>query len=199
MQRRLSLFRVVGASKALHAAFAPAPATLVGLISCIAGGVLRDLLFSEVPAVLRTGLYAVPGLLGASVVTLADAAGLQFPWWLAAGALACFILWAVGQRWRLSLPHGVPSNTASHRVNDGSEYVHAPHGCGKRASELELETRVPPGSTSHDYSPDTTNLSASRRSRGTGPRLTRGAAITRSTRGDRLVVGQFGSGFPAGP
>jgi uncharacterized membrane protein YeiH len=114
----LSLFCVVGASTALHAGMAPAPATLVGLISGIGGGVLRDLLFNEVPAVLHTGLYAVPGLLGASVVTVADATGLHSAWWLAAGALACFTLWAAGQRWHLSLPHAVPNNSASRRLDE---------------------------------------------------------------------------------
>ena len=120
----LSLFCVVGASTALHAGMAPAPAILVGLVSCIAGGVLRDLLFHEVPAVLRTGLYAVLGLLGASVVTIAHAAGLHSQWWLASGALACFTLWAVGQRWHLSLPHvSVLSDAATHRLHEGTWYV----------------------------------------------------------------------------
>lgn len=117
----LSLFCVVGASSALHAGMAPTPATLVGLISGIGGGVLRDLLFNEVPAVLHTGLHAVPGLLGASVVTIADATGLHSSWLLAAGALACFTLWAVGERWHLSLPHPVPSNADTNRMNGNAD------------------------------------------------------------------------------
>jgi uncharacterized membrane protein YeiH len=117
----LSLFCVVGASTALHAGMAPAPATLVGLISGIGGGVLRDLLFSELPAVLHTGLYAVPGLLGASVVTITDAIGLHSAWWLAAGALACFTLWAAGQRWHLSLPHAGPSDASTPDRNENPD------------------------------------------------------------------------------
>jgi uncharacterized membrane protein YeiH len=41
-------------------------AVVLGAITGIGGGMLRDILVNEVPSVLQGGLYAVPALLGAS-------------------------------------------------------------------------------------------------------------------------------------
>jgi len=67
----LAAFAVAGALKALGAGTGPMTAVLVGAITAIGGGMLRDLLAGQVPEVLRRELYAVPALLGATVVVLA--------------------------------------------------------------------------------------------------------------------------------
>lgn len=64
----LGLFAVAGASKALAYQLAPVPAALLGMLTGIGGGVVRDLLVAEVPAVLRRDVYAVAALAGATVV-----------------------------------------------------------------------------------------------------------------------------------
>ena len=43
-------------------------AALLGMLTGIGGGMLRDLLLAEVPTVLRSELYAVAALAGAIVV-----------------------------------------------------------------------------------------------------------------------------------
>jgi uncharacterized membrane protein YeiH len=48
---------------------------LVGGITAVGGGLLRDLLSGEVPEVLRRELYALPALAGAAVVVGLDATG----------------------------------------------------------------------------------------------------------------------------
>ena len=54
----LGLFCVTGALKALDYGLGPAPAALMGMVTGIGGGMLRDLLAGRVPAVFRGELYA---------------------------------------------------------------------------------------------------------------------------------------------
>ncbi|RYD47427.1 MAG: trimeric intracellular cation channel family protein, partial [Sphingomonadales bacterium] len=55
----LALFAVAGAEKALSFGLSPVMAALLGMVTGIGGGVARDLLLAEIPAVLRSDLYAV--------------------------------------------------------------------------------------------------------------------------------------------
>ena len=64
----LALFCVTGASIALDHGLAAAPAVILGAITGIGGGVLRDILVRHIPVVLREGLYAIPALIGAAIV-----------------------------------------------------------------------------------------------------------------------------------
>jgi uncharacterized membrane protein YeiH len=77
----LGLFVVSGTAKALDAGLGALPAIVIGCLAGIGGGVLRDLLAGVVPIVLRPAenLYAVPALLGATAVVLADGAGVSGP------------------------------------------------------------------------------------------------------------------------
>ncbi len=71
----LGLFTAAGTSKALDAGLGAVPAIAVGCLTGIGGGVLRDVLVADVPLVLRREVYAVPAILGAIVVTVADGIG----------------------------------------------------------------------------------------------------------------------------
>lgn len=72
----LGVFAVNGALVALAVGAAPLTATIVGGVTAIGGGLLRDLLVGQVPEVLRRELYAVPALMGAGLVVLADHLGV---------------------------------------------------------------------------------------------------------------------------
>lgn len=104
----LALFAVAGAEKALSFGLSPVMAALLGMVTGIGGGVARDLLLAEIPAVLRSDLYAVAALLGAGVVVVAHLLG--FPPLVAAlcGGLACFALrlTAIRRGWRLPVARG---------------------------------------------------------------------------------------------
>src|SRR3954451_2684850 len=63
----LSLFAVTGASKALESGLGPTQAVILGAITGVGGGTLRDVLIRRIPSVLSSGLYAIPALLGAAV------------------------------------------------------------------------------------------------------------------------------------
>src|SRR5215831_6123599 len=66
----LALFAVSGASKALAFDVGPVGAILLGMLTGIGGGIVRDVLVREIPTVLRTELYAVAALIGAAIVVI---------------------------------------------------------------------------------------------------------------------------------
>jgi uncharacterized membrane protein YeiH len=72
----LGLFAVTGASKALELGAGPAQAIILGAITGVGGGTLRDVLIGQVPSVLSSGLYAIPALVGAMLLVLAAGADL---------------------------------------------------------------------------------------------------------------------------
>jgi uncharacterized membrane protein YeiH len=100
----LGLFSVTGATKALQFGLGPAQAVLLGAITGVGGGVLRDVLLRQVPTVLREGLYAIPALLGATVLVLAQHAGSTNPVFPVLGALVCIIVRLSGLRYGVNVP-----------------------------------------------------------------------------------------------
>ena len=100
----LSLFCVTGASKALTFDLGPAQAILLGAITGIGGGMLRDVLLHEVPTVLRSELYAVPALAGAAVVAIAHEAGSDDGAYALIGAGLCLLVRLIGLRYGLNIP-----------------------------------------------------------------------------------------------
>jgi uncharacterized membrane protein YeiH len=101
----LGLFSAAGAGKALAYHLGPVPAALLGMLTGIGGGVVRDVLVSEVPAVFRTDVYAVAALVGASVVVVGNV--LQLPPQPVAigGAVLCFgiRLTAIYRHWQFPI------------------------------------------------------------------------------------------------
>jgi uncharacterized membrane protein YeiH len=99
----LAFFCVSGAQKALSFGLSPVMAALLGMVTGVGGGMVRDVLLAEIPTILRSELYAVAALAGASAVVLADR--LQLPYVVGAilGGLLCFCLRVVAIRrgWRL--------------------------------------------------------------------------------------------------
>src|SRR5260370_5187797 len=88
----LSIFTVTGTTIALDAGLGPAPAALLGMLTGVGGGVVRDVLAAEVPLVFRSEVYAVASMLGAVIVIVANQTGFSgIPAEILA-ALATFIL-----------------------------------------------------------------------------------------------------------
>ena len=76
---------------------------MLGAITGVGGGVLRDILVREIPVVLRTGLYAIPALVGAAIVVGAAKSGthnLAFP---IIGAAVCFLIRLAGMYFDLNV------------------------------------------------------------------------------------------------
>lgn len=100
----LALFCVTGASTALDHRVGAVEAVVLGAITGIGGGVLRDVLLGEIPVVLRTGLYAIPALVGGAIVVGASRGGthsLAFP---LVGAAVCFVIRLAGLHFDLNVP-----------------------------------------------------------------------------------------------
>jgi uncharacterized membrane protein YeiH len=99
----VSLVCVTGASIALQYRLAAPEAVMLGAISAIGGGMLRDMILREIPRVLRSGLYAVPALTGSAIAVVAGT-GSHSVLFALLGALACFSIRLAALRWDLSLP-----------------------------------------------------------------------------------------------
>jgi len=100
----LSLFCVTGATKSLAFGLGPAQAALLGMITAVGGGTLRDMLIGRMPPILSTGLYAIPALVGAAVAVLAVHMGVYN---LPAAIVAvgsCFLIRMLGVRYNLNAP-----------------------------------------------------------------------------------------------
>jgi uncharacterized membrane protein YeiH len=117
----LSLFAVTGAGKALELGAGPAQAIILGTITGVGGGTVRDVLIRQVPGVLSSGLYAIPALVGAALVVVAISSGvsqvLGAPVALGAAGV-CFTIRMVGLHFGLDAPR--PPGAGSARSGGGS-------------------------------------------------------------------------------
>jgi uncharacterized membrane protein YeiH len=119
----LSLFAVTGASKALELGLGPVQAIILGTVTAVGGGTVRDVLIREVPSVLSSGLYAIPALIGAALAVGATSAGvdrvLGAPAALGAAG-ACFVIRLLGLHFGLDAPKPPGDGwTGSHPGNNG--------------------------------------------------------------------------------
>lgn len=110
----LGLFAVSGAQKALAFELDPFVAALLGMLTAIGGGMLRDLLVREIPTVLREDLYAVAALAGASVVIGGHLLQLPPTATTVPGAALCFAMRLVAIRRGWSLPVAKTNASADH-------------------------------------------------------------------------------------
>ncbi|WP_069812787.1 trimeric intracellular cation channel family protein [Streptomyces sp. TP-A0874] len=100
----LSTFAVIGSSKALAAGLGVAPAILLGVVTAVGGGTIRDTLVRQIPSVLRSDLYAIPALVGAAVTVATAETGLYgLPAELGATTI-CFVIRMLGVRYGLNAP-----------------------------------------------------------------------------------------------
>jgi uncharacterized membrane protein YeiH len=106
----LGLFSVSGAQKALAFGADPLFAALLGMLTGIGGGMVRDVLVREIPTVLRKDLYALAALAGAAIVVAGPALHLRPTPATLGGATLCFAirLVAIRRGWGLPTPDRPP-------------------------------------------------------------------------------------------
>lgn len=101
----LGLFTVLGADKALVFGIGPVWAVLLGVITGVGGGMVRDILLARVPNVLRTEIYATASLAGGAIVVGARVWNLLPPSYaMIAGASFCIILRCLALHYRWQIP-----------------------------------------------------------------------------------------------
>ncbi|WP_433338346.1 trimeric intracellular cation channel family protein [Spirillospora sp. CA-294931] len=106
----LGLFCATGTLKALDHGLSPLHSALLGVITAVGGGILRDMLSGQIPSVLYDRqLYALPAMLGAAVVAGAYALDLHGAGVTAGAAVMAFVLRVLAMRrgWRTPRPRGV--------------------------------------------------------------------------------------------
>ncbi|MBS0456010.1 MAG: trimeric intracellular cation channel family protein [Proteobacteria bacterium] len=99
----LAFFAVSGTEKALGFGLDPLMAALLGMLTGIGGGMLRDVLANEIPVVLRSDLYALAALACAAIVAIGHVLHLHPLAPAVAGVTACLALrfMAIRHGWHL--------------------------------------------------------------------------------------------------
>ncbi|TAN03348.1 MAG: trimeric intracellular cation channel family protein [Rhodanobacteraceae bacterium] len=107
----LAFFAVAGAEKALVFHLNPVMAALLGMLTGIGGGMLRDVLVREIPVVLRADLYALAALAGAAVVVAGHVLHVSAIASTIVGGLLCFALryGAIRHGWHLPAARVAPA------------------------------------------------------------------------------------------
>lgn len=100
----LSVFTVIGTEVALQYAMPSSTAVIMGVMTGVAGGVMRDVICNEIPLIFKKEIYATACLAGA--VTFVLLRMLETPHWLDTGVAMLVVLGIrlAAIRWRFSLP-----------------------------------------------------------------------------------------------
>ncbi|MBD9397739.1 trimeric intracellular cation channel family protein [Pseudomonas sp. PDM11] len=100
----LAVFTVIGTEVALQYAMPSSTAVIMGIMTGVAGGVMRDVICNEIPLIFKKEIYATACLAGA--VTFVLLRMLETPHWLDTGVAMLVVLGIrlAAIRWRFSLP-----------------------------------------------------------------------------------------------
>lgn len=100
----LALFSLSGAQVAEAARCPALVVVLMGTMTGVTGGALRDVITAQVPLVLRRDIYATAAVLGITLYLALGALGMPRPLAVGAGMTTVVLLRLVAIRWDLHLP-----------------------------------------------------------------------------------------------
>jgi len=100
----IALFTVFGVEKALLYGFPAWCAIMMGIITAVFGGVLRDIMINEVPLIFRKELYAMACFAGALLYVILDAVGASRQLSATLCIVLIFVLRALAIHYGLSVP-----------------------------------------------------------------------------------------------
>jgi uncharacterized membrane protein YeiH len=100
----LALFAVAGTEKALDFRVHPFMAALLGTITGVGGGTIRDIFLAHVPRVLQSDVYATAALAGAVILIVSRKIGISPTAAAIAGGVFCFVLRVVSVHLHWNLP-----------------------------------------------------------------------------------------------
>jgi uncharacterized membrane protein YeiH len=104
----LAIFAVAGTEKSLDLGISPLIATMMGTITAVGGGMVRDVLLAHIPSVLRTDIYATAALFGSIILVLLRKLGVRPKPAAFFGFLGCFSLRMVAIHLHWHLPSMPP-------------------------------------------------------------------------------------------
>lgn len=100
----LALFAVLGTQKALSYDQTILTAIIMGTITAVAGGMIRDIICNQIPLILRQEIYAIPAMLGGALFVGLSFIGLNEPLAGSLAMLGALLLRLAGIYWQVSLP-----------------------------------------------------------------------------------------------
>jgi len=100
----LALFTVIGTSVALQLQAPWLIAALMGVITGVSGGVIRDILCNEVPLIFRTDIYATASLAGALLLIALGHSGLDRDLAVLLAMISTVAIRLAAIRWHIHLP-----------------------------------------------------------------------------------------------
>ncbi|MBU2871025.1 trimeric intracellular cation channel family protein [Colwellia sp. E2M01] len=100
----LALFAVVGTQKALYLGAPISVSIVLGTITAVAGGMIRDVLCNVIPMILREEIYALAAMLGGSLYVLLHWLGWSEPYAMLVAITSALTLRLAAIYWHLSLP-----------------------------------------------------------------------------------------------
>lgn len=100
----ISMFTIIGCEKALSNGVHPLVAAIMGMVSAVMGGVLRDVLTNEIPILFRKEIYASACLAGALLYLLLDHFGAERNVAILLSTVFIFIIRIVAIKFNISFP-----------------------------------------------------------------------------------------------
>jgi uncharacterized membrane protein YeiH len=77
---------------------------LLGAVTGVGGGTVRDVLIRQIPSVLNSGLYAIPALVGAAITVVGTEIGTNGIATAVVAAVVCFAIRMIGVHFGLNAP-----------------------------------------------------------------------------------------------
>ncbi len=100
----LAVFCVLGTAKGFDATGAPLISVMMGVITAVVGGMMRDVVCNELPLIFHGEIYATAAFLGGTVYVICQYLHIPSPVALWAGIASAFSLRAAAMMWGWSLP-----------------------------------------------------------------------------------------------
>jgi uncharacterized membrane protein YeiH len=100
----LAVFAVLGARAGLGAGYSPLVAVIMGAITGVVGGAVRDMLFRKTPLILRREIYATAAIAGATTYVVLNAWNLGNALVVTASIAVGLALRLIAVRFALNLP-----------------------------------------------------------------------------------------------
>lgn len=113
----LGLFAVTGAAKALAHGLGSVPAALLGVVTAVGGGTIRDVMIGRMPVIFRGALYAIPALIAATMTVVAVQTDLYGAAAAILAALTCFTVRVLSVHfdWHAPGPRGSKHTASGHQ------------------------------------------------------------------------------------
>ena len=100
----LGLFTVVGAQKAMALGYDPWVIIIMGTMTGVVGGIIRDILINEIPIIFSQELYAMACIIGASMFCLLTYFGFSDVIVQVSTAILIFVIRILATKYKWQLP-----------------------------------------------------------------------------------------------